>query len=138
MKFRVFYAPQVFRTWEKLFVLTSDGKLYCQYLDRFVTSTIEKSGFDYSQFVASDYSWGKGVVGEKTLRGEAHGAAANYQSCKTELSLKDLQELKPSQRLAGYSSHNIEKQIRWIPGYLQSIGLSLQDWDGELYNSKAA
>jgi hypothetical protein len=35
MKARFFYAPQIFSTWPKLFILTEDGKLYTEYLYRF-------------------------------------------------------------------------------------------------------
>ena len=35
MKARFFYAPQTFSTWPKLFILTEDGKLYTEYLNRF-------------------------------------------------------------------------------------------------------
>ena len=128
MRFRIFYAPQVFKTWEKLFVLTEDGKLYCQYLMSFNKSFIKKDNIDYNNFRATDYSWGQGVVGDK-------GAAfSNYQECKKELSWNEYKNLSPSIRLRGYSLININDQIRWIENYLAQKGLSSENWDDRFVN----
>ncbi len=56
MKFRYFYAPAVYNTWAKLYVLTSDGVLYSQYLV-YMRLTIDKQQFDFETFKASDYSF---------------------------------------------------------------------------------
>lgn len=128
MKFRIFYASQVFRTWEKLFVLTSDGKLYCEYLMRFNLQKIEKLNVDYENFAPKNFAWGKGVEGNK---GEA---LTNYQECEKELSWEDYKNLKPSNLLTGYSS-SIPSQIRWVEKYLTSFGLSEIDWDSELFQT---
>ncbi len=57
MKARFFYAPGVYSTWPKLFVLTEDGKLYCEYLNFMRKYTVEKQ-FDFESFKATDYVWG--------------------------------------------------------------------------------
>jgi hypothetical protein len=56
MKTRFFYAPQAFNTWPKLFVLTEDGILYCEYLNFMSPATIRKK-VDFENFKASDYSY---------------------------------------------------------------------------------
>lgn len=135
MKFRIFYAPQVQRTWEKVFVLTSDGKLYCEYLMKFIPETIKKENIDYANFKPSDFSWGKGVVGVKTEMGLAQGAITNYQDCKKELTYNEYLSLIPSAKLSGYKSEDIKKQIRWVQNYLNRLGLKPENWDETLYNS---
>jgi hypothetical protein len=135
MKFRIFYAPQVQRTWEKVFILTSDGKLYCEYLMRFVSETIKKENIDYVNFKPSDFSWGKGVEGIKTEMGLAQGAITNYQDCKKELTYNEYLNLTPSHLLSGYKSDDIKKQIRWVQNYLIKLGLKPEDWDETIYNS---
>lgn len=133
MKFRIFYAPQTAGTWEKIFVLTSNGKLYCEYLMRFSSRTIEKDNIDYENFKASDYSWGKGVVGEKTLAGKAEGAVTNYQACKTELKYSEYISLSPSSLLKSYKTEDINRQIRWVTRYLDLLNISYGNWDEEVY-----
>lgn len=56
MKTRFFYAAPKFRTWAKLFVLSEDGKLYCEYLANMNHATIRKD-VDFESFKASDYSF---------------------------------------------------------------------------------
>lgn len=128
MKFRIFYAPQVFRTWEKVFVLTSDGKLYCQYLFKFSKQEIIKNDINYNNFAPKDYSWGKGVEGDRGI------AVTNFQECEKELSWNEYTNLRASSLLSGYSQNNISQQIRWVNNYLSSIGLTPNDWDEESYN----
>jgi hypothetical protein len=128
MKYRIFYAPQVFGTWEKLFVLTSDGHLYCEYLFRFTLNKIELSGFNYDNFAPTNYSWGKGIEGNNGI------AFTNYQSCEKELSWDEYIKLKPSPLLSGYNSTYITRQIKWIENYLTSSGLSSKDWDESIFN----
>jgi hypothetical protein len=126
MNFRIFYAPQIFRTWEKVFVLTSDGKLYCEYLMRFNLEKIIESNIDYENFAPKNFSWGQGVEGNKGV------AFTNYQECENELSWEEYKNLKASSLLSGYSS-SISSQIRWVEKYLTSLGLSERDWDSELF-----
>lgn len=57
MKARFFYAAGVYSTWPKLFVLTEDGKFYCEYLNFMRKCTVEEQ-FDFETFKASDYVWG--------------------------------------------------------------------------------
>ena len=57
MKARFFYAPGVYLTWPKLFVLTEDGKFYFEYLDYMRKTKVEKQ-VDFESFKASDYVWG--------------------------------------------------------------------------------
>ena len=123
MKFRIFHAPQVYNTWEKVFILTEDGQLYCQYLDRFKKSIIKKDDLNFENFRATDFSWGKEVVGNRGV------ASSNYQDCKNELSWEEYKTLQPSQKLRTYSLANINDQIRWVEGYLSQKGLSPEDWD---------
>jgi hypothetical protein len=122
MKFRIFYAPQVFRTWEKVFVLTSDGKLYCEYLMKFNIQKIEKSNIDYDNFVAKNFAWGEGVEGNNGV------AFTDYQECEKELTWEEYKNLKASSLLSGYSS-SISSQIRWVEKYLTALGLNETDWD---------
>jgi hypothetical protein len=127
MKFRVFYAPQVFRTWEKIYVLTSDDRLYCEFLMRFSRQTIERNGMTYENFAPKNFSWGTGVEGNKGV------AFTNYQECEKELTWNEYKNLSPSSLLSGYSS-SISSQIRWVESYLRAKGLTEKDWDEEIYN----
>lgn len=129
MKFRLFYAPQVFKTWEKLFILTNDGNLHCQYLMRFEISKIEKNNIDYENFRATDYSWGKGVEGDSGI------AFSNYQDCKKELTWEEYKNLEPSSLLSGYKRHHIDAQIRWVEDYISELGLTPDDWDDRFVNN---
>lgn len=126
MKFRIFYAPQVFRTWEKVFVLTSDGKLYCQYLMRFAVSRIREENINYENFAPKDFSWGKGVSGEKGV------AFSNFQDCEKELTWDEYKNLRASSLLSGYPN-SIPNQLRWVEEYLNTIGLKPEDWDESTY-----
>lgn len=56
MSARFFYAPKVAATWPKLYVMTEDGTLYCEYLN-FMQSARDIQHFDYQTFRASDYKW---------------------------------------------------------------------------------
>lgn len=128
MKFRIFYAPEIYRTWEKLFVLTSDGKLFCEYLLQTNLMTIEKLNINYETFIPQNYSWGKGVSGDNGV------AFTNYQLCEKELSWDEYINLKPAALLSEYNNTTISKQIRWIQNYLSSIGLDSSNWDNEFYS----
>lgn len=57
MKARFFYAAQSFNTWPKLFVLTEDGRFYCEYLDYMKPARIDEKR-DFNTFKAEDYKWG--------------------------------------------------------------------------------
>jgi hypothetical protein len=57
MKTRFFYAAQSFNTWPKLFVLTEDGRFYCEYLDYMKPARVDLK-FDFDNFKAEDYKWG--------------------------------------------------------------------------------
>lgn len=57
MKARFFYGAACYSTWPKLFVLTEDGRFYCEYLD-YMKSTIEDLKFDFDSFKSEDYKWG--------------------------------------------------------------------------------
>ena len=63
MRTRFFYAEECFNTWPKLFVLTEDGKFYCEYLDYMVPTRIVKQ-FDFDSFKESDYQF----EGYQTIR----------------------------------------------------------------------
>lgn len=58
MKARYFYAEPAYNTWKKLFVLTEDDILYCEYLDHNAPAKIIRKNTCFSNFKASDYSWG--------------------------------------------------------------------------------
>ncbi|MBK8368174.1 MAG: hypothetical protein IPL10_12360 [Bacteroidetes bacterium] len=128
MKFRIFYAPEVFRTWEKVLILTSDGKLYCEYLFKFELNKIEKTGLNYETFAPKDFNWGKGVEGNRGI------AFSNYQDCEQELTWDEYSNLRPGQLLSGYKPNDINRHLRWVSRYLKTIGLSPSDWDKEMYN----
>jgi hypothetical protein len=53
---RFFYAEKSHNTWPKLFVLTEDGILYCEYLDHY-NHTMFKEQVNYSSFDASIFKW---------------------------------------------------------------------------------
>lgn len=61
MNAKFFYGPHINHqngksTWAKLFVLTQDGTLYCEYLDYMKPSKIIES-VNYLDFKPSDYSY---------------------------------------------------------------------------------
>jgi hypothetical protein len=56
MRKRFFYGAQTHNTWPKLFVLTDDGKFYCEYLDYMKPARVQKN-FDFDTFKAEDYEW---------------------------------------------------------------------------------
>ena len=57
MKTRFFYAAPIYDTWPKLFVLTENGKFYCEYLNFMRPDTIDHT-VDFNAFKASDYKFG--------------------------------------------------------------------------------
>ncbi len=80
MKARFFYGASTHNTWAKLFVLTSDGKFYCEYLD-FMKQARVNLNFDFSNFKAEDYKWGgyqsiveidEATAKNKTLRSQSN------------------------------------------------------------------
>jgi hypothetical protein len=56
MRKRFFYGAETHNTWPKLFVLTDDGKFYCEYLDYMKPATIQEN-FDFDTFKAEQYTW---------------------------------------------------------------------------------
>lgn len=56
MKARFFYGAACYSTWPKLFVLTEDGRFYCEYLDYMNPARIDLK-FDFNTFKAEDYKW---------------------------------------------------------------------------------
>ena len=54
MKARFFYAPHKYKTWPKLYVLTEDGKLYCEFLN-YMRPDTDVRHVDFETFRASDY-----------------------------------------------------------------------------------
>ena len=79
MKARFFYAPGVYSTWPKLFVLTEDGKFYCEYLDYMRKTKVEKQ-FDFETFKASDYVWGGYQYMTEITQEEAVGKVLECQA----------------------------------------------------------
>jgi len=57
MKARFFYAPAAYRTWPKLYVLTEDGTLYCEYLD-YMQPAKDIKQVNFDNFKAEDYQFG--------------------------------------------------------------------------------
>lgn len=57
MKARFFYGAATHNTWAKLFVLTEDGRFYCEYLDYMNPASVDLK-FDFNTFKAEDYKWG--------------------------------------------------------------------------------
>lgn len=57
MKARFFYGAETHNTWPKLFVLTEDGKFYCEYLDYMRPAEVNETK-DFATFNAEDYRWG--------------------------------------------------------------------------------
>lgn len=56
MRTRFFYGEATHNTWPKLFVLSEDGRFYCEYLDYMKPATVDKK-FDFESFNPKDYSW---------------------------------------------------------------------------------
>lgn len=98
MKARFFLASAVtnngLNTWKKLFVLTSDNKLYCEYLEYNNHATVNKD-FDFLNFKQSDYSWGSGKF--------QHLKEIDYSTAKME---------------------TLTNQKNWIDSYLQKKNVS--------------
>ena len=61
--FRFFIAKPIYKTWAKVYVLSSDGELYSQYLD-YMNLTFDKQKVNFSLFKQEDYSF----EGYQTLR----------------------------------------------------------------------
>ena len=57
MEARFFIADASYNTWKKIYVLTSDGTLYSEYLNHMNSATDRKT-VDYSSFSQEDYSFG--------------------------------------------------------------------------------
>ncbi|MBE7441409.1 MAG: hypothetical protein HS119_03045 [Flavobacteriales bacterium] len=97
MNVRFFLAAEVlnngFNTWKKLFVLTPDNILYCEYLE-FNEPTIINENFDYVSFKDSDYSWGRGKF--------QHLREIDYETARTE---------------------KLRNQSNWIDEYLTKKGI---------------
>jgi len=55
-KIKFYYAEKTHETWAKLFVLTDDGILYCEYLDHLKPATFSEK-VDFSTFDASKFKW---------------------------------------------------------------------------------
>ena len=89
MKARFFYAPAVYSTWSKLFVLTEDGKFYSEYLDYMRKTKVEKQ-FDFETFKASDYVWGGYQYMTEITQEEAEGKVLRCQSNWIDNYLKSL------------------------------------------------
>lgn len=56
MKRRFFYAAPTHNTWAKLFVLTEDGKFYCEFLDYNKPAKVLKD-FNFDSFKQENYKW---------------------------------------------------------------------------------
>lgn len=89
MEARFFYGASTHNTWPKLFVLTSDGKFYCEYLD-FMKPARVNLNFDFTTFKAEDYKWSgyqtiieidEATAKSKTLRSQSNWIS-NYLNSK--------------------------------------------------------
>lgn len=56
MKVRFFYGGATHNTWPKLFVLTENGRFYCEYLNYNSPSKVIKE-FNFETFKQEDYKW---------------------------------------------------------------------------------
>jgi hypothetical protein len=57
IKARFFYGGYCFNTWPKLFVLSKNGKFYCEYLVHMKLVKLDLK-FNFETFNAKDYKWG--------------------------------------------------------------------------------
>ena len=57
MKTRFFYGAATHNTWAKVFVLSEDGRFYCEYLNYMNPARVNLK-FDFNTFKAEDYKWG--------------------------------------------------------------------------------
>lgn len=77
MKARFFYAPQIFSTWPKLFILTEDGKLYTEFLNRFKLIKSEQE-VDFVNFNSDAFKF----EGYQPLQEITHDEALQVQLVK--------------------------------------------------------
>ena len=79
MEARFFIADASYNTWKKIYVLTSDGTLYSEYLDYMRPATDQKT-VDYSSFSQEDYSFGGYQSLREVSKSEASSAILKKQS----------------------------------------------------------
>lgn len=77
MKARFFYAPQIFSTWPKLFILTEEGKLYTEFLNRFKLIKSEQE-VDFVNFNSDAFKF----EGYQPLQEITHDEALQVQLVK--------------------------------------------------------
>jgi hypothetical protein len=94
---RFFIADQVFKTWPKLAVLSSDGVFYSEYLAWMKLVVVKKEGIDFDSFKPEEFSFGE----------QEHGSG--YQPIR-EVSYREA------------SNFGLISQDNWIDTYLSKIG----------------
>ncbi len=79
MEARFFIADASYNTWKKIYVLTSDGTLYSEYLD-YMRPVTDRRTVDYSSFAQEDYSFGEYQSLREVSKSEASSAILTKQS----------------------------------------------------------
>ena len=75
---RFFIADAIFKTWKKIYVLTSDGTLYSEYLD-YMRPVTDRRTVDFSSFAQEDYSFGGYQKLREVSKSEATSAVLTRQ-----------------------------------------------------------
>ena len=78
MEARFFIADACFNTWKKIYVLTSDGTLYSEYLD-YMRPVTDRRTVDFSSFAQEDYSFGGYHKLREVSKSEATSAVLTRQ-----------------------------------------------------------
>ena len=116
MKTRFFYGPLVnhqngSETWDKLFILTEDGRFYCEYLDWGNPAVVDEN-FDFNTFDPSTYKWG----------GYQEIVEINLEKAKS------TQLTRQSNWIEGYLIKMIKKNKK-VPNHLQAMSDYLEvEW----------
>jgi len=98
LRARFFIADEIYKTWSKIAILTSDGSLYNEYLHFMNPRTFKCEGINFIQFQVSEFSFGSDEHG--------HG----YQSLR-EVTQEQAQEFK------------LTRQHNWVADYLDKLCL---------------
>lgn len=109
MKFRILKANQIYNTWAKYGVLTSDNKFYCPYFDFGNPAKFSKDVDNYTSLYPLEKETTKPI------------SFSNYQFFSEEIILVDVRI----------------NEKKMILEYLKTIGLSESNWDDSFYKIKS-
>jgi hypothetical protein len=127
MKARYFYAKAVYNTWRKLFVLTEDNVLYCEYLNYMVPAKIIKKA-SFENFKATDYKWNNYQTLEEVdydriinikLTSQNNWIDSYLNSKKEQIIIKSeqMEELEQNVEAVEKDTQVVNEEFINIPGY---------------------